>query len=107
MYVHQMQHNHYYLQYRYDSVCATCIHVHSLMFCQVFTATVCVLRAAGALTAPSCVTVRTEPPAHRTRGPVSAPQDSEEPPARGVSHIKQTQRVEYIYTMRIPYRGCR
>ena len=79
-------------------VCYSCINVHSHMFFQVFTVTACVLRAGGALTAPSCVTVRTGPPAHRTRGPVNAPQGSEGPPARGVSNIKQTQQNRNTYT---------
>ena len=82
------------------------IHVLSHMFGQVFTVTAYVPRAAGARTVPSCVTVRTGPPVPRTRGPVNALQDSEGPPARGVSHIKQTRRVEYMHTMHAPCRGC-
>jgi len=47
--------------------------------------TVCVQRAAGAPTAPSTVTVRTERPALQMKEPVSVPQDTEAQPARGVS----------------------
>lgn len=45
--------------------------------------TVCVQRAAGVQTAPSPVTVRTEPPALRMKEPVSVLQDTEVPPVRG------------------------
>lgn len=49
----------------------------------VSTVTVCVQRAAGALTAPSPATVRTERPALRMKGPVSVLRDTEAPPVRG------------------------
>lgn len=51
----------------------------------VSTVTVCVLRAAGAQTAPCPVPVGTERPVLRMKEPVSALQDTEEPPARGAA----------------------
>lgn len=54
-------------------------------FSQAFTATACVLRAAGGRTAPCPVTARTGRPAPRMRAHASARQDSEEPPASAVS----------------------
>lgn len=52
---------------------------------QVSTVTVCVQKATGDQTAPSPVTVEMEHRVHQTKEPVSVLQDTEAPPAKGVS----------------------
>lgn len=65
--------------------CVTGVSICVCVSAQVFTVTAFVQRAAGAPTALSPVTVRMELPALRMKGPVSVLQDTEGPPARGVS----------------------
>lgn len=65
--------------------CVTGVSICVCVSSQVFTVTAFVQRAAGAPTALSPVTVRTELPALQMKGPVSVLQDTEGPPAREVS----------------------